>query len=232
MITSNATQVAAQTPVSFNISEAIEEHLPLVKKLANIYYHRYGRNFEKDDLEGYGNLGLVWACQKYAGMEYSMRQAIDFPTFVEKRIIRNISTGMHRMARIHRDHWRAMKKGKIPTIRFTHDSDEYTLADAIAGTEDNPYEAAEANDYDSKVAWLHTINPIWAKIVHLHFGKSKTFPEIGRIMGKRADNVSSICSKGVNRLRWKFAPELWHNDAVAHKQRRHRRILGMMRASA
>jgi hypothetical protein len=165
-------------------------------------------------------------------MKYTMRQAVDFPAFVEKRIIRNIETGMHRMARIHRHHWRGMKSGRIASVKFTHDSDEYTLAEAIAGTEDNPYEVAAANDYDSKVAWLHTVNPTWAKIVHLHFACGRTFPEIGQEMGIPASLASKKCSNGVNRLRWRYCPEKWTNEAAAHKQRRHRRILGMLRASA
>ena len=61
----SSTTSETQAPASYNIRQAIEDHLSLVRKIARKTYRRFQGKFELEDLEGYGNLGLTIAAQRF-----------------------------------------------------------------------------------------------------------------------------------------------------------------------
>jgi hypothetical protein len=71
--TTSETQVSS---LSYDIGQAIIDHLPLVRKIARKTYRRFQGKFELDDLEGYGNLGLTIAAQRY-----DISRAVPFEKF-------------------------------------------------------------------------------------------------------------------------------------------------------
>ena len=74
----SSTTSETQAPASYNIRQAIEDHLPLVRKIARKTYRRFQGKFELDDLEGYGNLGLTIAAQRF-----DIRRAVPFDKFAD-----------------------------------------------------------------------------------------------------------------------------------------------------
>lgn len=202
--TTSETQVAA-----VNAEQLIESHLPLAKKLAGIYHNRYGRKYELDDLEGYANLGLVWATRKYAGMKYDMRQAIDFTEFARKRIIRNIEGGQSRMSTIHLSQFRSIKRGEMAMPTFVHDTEDYRLSDALVSKEEDPAEIAAAQQ-DALSAlvpgmeFLRSINPLWAQVYQMHMN-SFGFRLISEKTGETREVCAAIYRCCLDVLRWKYA---------------------------
>jgi hypothetical protein len=204
MIEQNVSTSARTPQEPFDISKAIEFHIPLARKIASIANRRYGCHYELDDLEGYANLGLVRAARKYSGLQDDLRQAIDFTAFCEKRIWRAIELGRDTMSTIHRAGYRMIRKGKMVRPTFLHDSDAYSLADSILSGGGNPADIAASKDVDDRVAWLRKSHPLRAQIVDLHT-RGISLPEIGRRLGRTSAAVARQYRAGIAILRWKYA---------------------------
>jgi RNA polymerase sigma factor (sigma-70 family) len=204
------------------MSQAIEQHLPLAEKIARTAYHRYGRNYEHDDLVGYAHVGLCRAAAKYAVMEYDIRQTIDFGDFAEKRIWDSIEVGRDRMSRIHRDHYRKIKRGEMPAVKFVHDSETYTMAEAIAVNEGDDLDIADAAQAEMMIAWLRGQNEEWANVVHLHLHEGMTFEQISARTGGSRSAADSQYRRAIKILRWKFNPAA--HVADDRTARRHRAL--------
>lgn len=228
MIVEHNTAVVVPTQSSstpFNIAQAIEQYLPLVQKVARMAYHRYGRSFEHDDLVGYGHLGLVSAARKYAALEYDIRQAIDFAVYAEKRIWRSIEGGRDRMATIHRTHYLKIKRGEMARPKFVHDSEEFSLAEAISSIPSGSDDPADQDSLavDEMTAWLRSQNSLWSKVVELRVRRGMTFEQISKLLDRSPDAASSLYQRAVNLLRWKYNHATYrHDDRTA---RRHRSLL-------
>lgn len=224
MIDTQAIAVAVETQstsTNFNIAQAIEEHLPLVQTVARMAYHRYGRNFEHDDLAGYGHLGLVSAARKYAAQSYDLRQAVDFTNFARKRIWRSIEIGRDRMATIHRTHYRLIKRGQMARPRFIREGEGYSLAQALAGaTGDGAECAADCARADEMAAWLRQQNPLWSKVVDLHLHQGMTFERIGAVIGRSRGAASNLYRRAITILRWKYNPAAYRHDDRSARRRR------------
>jgi hypothetical protein len=108
------------------------------------------------------------------------------------------------MATIHRRGYRAIKRGDMIRPSIVHDDVDYSLANAIAGTEEDPYVAAESQDVDEKVAWLRKDKPLLAQVVDLHV-RGVSLPDIGKKLGKTTRAASRLYGRGINLLRWKYA---------------------------
>jgi RNA polymerase sigma factor (sigma-70 family) len=215
---STAVAVRPQPPsTSFNIAQAIEELLPLVQKIASAAYRRFGRNFDQDDLVGYGNLGLVRAARKFAGLEYSLRQALDFSDYAEVRIWRNIKNGRDQMCRVHLALWRRMKRGEVKPVTITTEGEVYTLANAIAAEANEPDDLEAGCRADEMVAWLRKQKPLWADVMDLHL-QGLTFDRIGERLGITSASARGHHHRAIAALQWKHNPSAYRvEDAGATK---------------
>jgi RNA polymerase sigma factor (sigma-70 family) len=222
MSADQSTAVAVQpqpSSTSFDISQAIEEHLPLVQKIASAAYHRFGRNFDQDDLVGYGNLGLVRAARKFAGLEYSLREALDFSEYAQVRIWRNIKSGRDQMCRVHLALWRRMKRGEVQPVTVVTDGEAYTLADAIASDDDNDRDDIDAGSRAAEmVAWLRKHKPLWADVMELHL-QGLSFDRVGERLGITANSARGHHHRAIEALQWKHNPSAYRvEDGGAAKR--------------
>ena len=211
MIESNVSSTTSETQAAqgtFDISQAIESMLPCAKKLSEMYFHRYGRNYELDDLQGYAHLGLVWAARKYAAMSYDIRQAIDFSDFAEKRIRRNIEMGQSQMSTLHLYHFRMVKNGKMQAPGFVRDTEDYRLSDALVSPESDPSEASSSIEagalVSSMLSWLRTTNPAWAQVVEMRM-QGLTDKAIERKTGMNEKSIWQRRARAMKALRERFA---------------------------
>ena len=191
--TTSETQVPAQ---SYDIRQAIEDHLPLVRKIARKTYRRFQGKFELDDLEGYGNLGLTIAAQTY-----DIRRAVPFEKFAYTYIWGNMAQGISKMALIRYKQFKALARaGKKVTINHMgHD-----VLDEIEVSLKDPAEiAAFKDDVQVKHAFLLSQNPVGAKIVQLRL-QGKTTSEIAVIMGLSSTRTSDIFQKSMRLLAAEF----------------------------
>ena len=216
---STAVAVPPQPPsTSFDIAQAIEQHLPLVQKIASAAYRRFGRNFDQDDLVGYGNLGLVRAARKFAGLEYSLRQALDFSEYAQVRIWRNIKNGRDQMCRVHLALWRRMKRGEVRPVTITTDGEVYTLANAIAAEADELDDIDSGSRADEMVAWLRKHKPLWADVMELHL-QGLSFDRVGERLGITASSARGHHHRAIEALQWKHNPSAYRvEDAGATKR--------------
>jgi RNA polymerase sigma factor (sigma-70 family) len=218
MFTENATSCAVETPDSFNISQAIEEHLFLADEIARKAFYRFGRNFEQDDLQGYAHLGLVRAARKYASMEYIMRQAIDFTEYATVRIWRNVKNGRDSMATIHRTHYRMIKRGEMQQPKFAHDDGEYTLAECLVA--DDQREETSDLITDEMVAALKKQNSAWAQVVSLYYLQELAIEDIAAMTARSVNALRSILHRAINYLRLCFNESAYVlDDRTGRKQR-------------
>jgi RNA polymerase sigma factor (sigma-70 family) len=218
MFTENATSCAVETPVSFNISQAIEDHLPLADEIARKAFHRFGRNFEQDDLQGYAHLGLVRAARKYAGMEYTMRQAIDFTEYATVRIWRNVKNGRDSMATIHRTHYRMIKRGEMQQPKFVRDGEDYTLADCLIA--DDSREVTADLVTDEMMDSLRKQNSVWAQVVSLYYMQELAIEDIAAMTARSVNALRSILHRAINYLRLCFNESAYVlDDRTGRKQR-------------
>jgi RNA polymerase sigma factor (sigma-70 family) len=191
--TTSETQVSAQ---SYNIRQAIEDHLPLVRKIARKTYRRFQGKFELDDLEGYGNLGLTIAAQTF-----DVRRAVPFEKFAYTYIWGNMAQGISKMALIRYKQFKALARaGKKVTINHMgHD-----VLDEIEVSLKDPAEiAAFKDDVQVKHAFLLSQDPVGAKIVQLRL-QGKTTSEIAAIMGLSSTRTSDIFQKSMRLLAAEF----------------------------
>src|ERR1039458_1110908 len=112
MSTQELSTVVSDSQPLFDIRQAIEEHLPLVRKIARKTYRRFQGKFELDDLEGYGNLGLTIAAQRF-----DIRRAVPFEKFAYTYIWGNMAQGISQMAVIRYKQFKSLvKSGTKPVI--------------------------------------------------------------------------------------------------------------------
>jgi len=208
---------AQPTSTSFNVIQAIEQHLPLAQQIARIAYHKYGRNFEHDDLVGYGHLGLITAAKKYAALRYDIQQAVDFTVYVEKRIWRSIEVGRDHMAAIGRWHYRMIKRGQMAKPQFVRDGEDFSLANAVAVEWEEPKVQTETEEM---LQWLRQQNPLWARVVELHINQGLSHQQVGRVIGRSPTAASSMCSRAINLLRWKYNEDAYHHDDRTARRRK------------
>ena len=191
--TTSETQVSAQ---SYNIRQAIEDHLPLVRKIARKTYRRFQGKFELDDLEGYGNLGLTIAAQTF-----DVRRAVPFEKFAYTYIWGNMAQGISKMALIRYKQFKALARaGKKVTINHM----DHDVLDEIEVSLKDPAEiAAFKADVQVKHAFLLSQDPVGAKIVQLRL-QGKTTSEIASIMGLSSTRTSDIFQKSMRLLAAEF----------------------------
>jgi RNA polymerase sigma factor (sigma-70 family) len=188
----SSTTSETQAPASYNIRQAIEDHLPLVRKIARKTYRRFQGKFELEDLEGYGNLGLTIAAQTY-----DIRRAVPFEKFAYTYIWGNMAQGISKMALIRYKQFKALARaGKKVTINhMAHD-----VLDEIEVSLKDPAEiAAFKDDVEVKLAFLRSQNPVGAEIVKLRF-QGKTTGQIASKMGLSATRTSDIFQKSMRLL--------------------------------
>ena len=191
--TTSETQAPAQ---SYDIRQTIEDHLPLVRKIARKTYRRFQGKFELEDLEGYGNLGLTIAAQTY-----DVRRAVPFEKFAYTYIWGNMAHGISKMALIRYKQFKALARaGKKVTINHMgHD-----VLDEIEVSLKDPAEiAAFKDDVQVKHAFLLSQDPVGAKIVQLRL-HGKTTSEIAAIMGLASTQISNIFQKSMRLLAAEF----------------------------
>jgi RNA polymerase sigma factor (sigma-70 family) len=207
MTTAQAIAVAPESQVpaaSFNFNQAIEDNLPMARKMAKNAYYKWGCNFDQEDLEGYANLGLVTAARKF-----DIRQAVDgktFATFAKMYIHWAIKIGRNQMAVIHAKQYKAVLAGKMSKPKFVHEGEDYCLADALFSKEEDPFEAAafkeevEARlaslseltaETESKLSALHKHSPDQAKVMRYRL-EGKTAPQIAALIGRSTTATNSI----------------------------------------
>ena len=193
----SSTTSETQAPASYNIRQAIEEHLPLVRKIARKTYRRFQGKFELDDLEGYGNLGLTIAAQRY-----DIRRAVPFEKFAFTYIWGSMAQGISQMAVVHYRQFKAAKAGKwsMPSIKHC----ESAVFDEVVVDHKDPAEiAAFRDDVQVKHAFLFSQDPVGAKIVQLRL-QGKTTSEIAAIMGLSSTRTSDIFQKSMRLLAAEF----------------------------
>lgn len=206
---------------SFDITQAIEQHLPLVDKLARMAYRRFGGNFEHDDLVGYGHLGLVRAARKFAALEYDIRQAIDFVEWAKVRIWRNIVVGRDQMARVHRTHYRKIKRGEMAQPRFVRDGEDFSLADAVStDAEELSLCMLKHSLTDEMIEWLRAQEPLWARVVDLHVRHNMQQADISKLIGRGPNAAGSIYFRAVNLIRSQYNPAAYRHDDRAGRKRK------------
>ena len=196
MSTQQSSTVVSDSQPSFDIRQAIEDHLPLVRKIARKTYSRFQGKFELDDLEGYGNLGLTIAAQTY-----DVRRAVPFEKFAYTYIWGNMAQGISKMALIRYKQFKALARaGKKVTINHMgHD-----VLDEIEVSLKDPAEiAAFKDDVQVKHAFLLSQDPVGAKIVQLRL-QGKTTSEIAAIMGLSSTRTSDIFQKSMRLLAAEF----------------------------
>ena len=203
MTTANVTSTAVETQVSFDINQAIESHLPMAEKIATRAYYRYGKNYEKDDLQGYAHLGLVRAARKYAA-RYDIRQAIDFTAFCEKRIWRNIEQGRETMHVGHGSVRMAVRRGQMSRPTFVHDTCDNMFADTLVSSEENPADLVASRDLP-ELAWLRKQNPAYHQVVELRFVYGLTWDQIATKLNRSTTSVDRSYRSGMKLLQWKYA---------------------------
>ena len=192
----SSTTSETQAPASYDIRQAIEDHLPLVRKIARKTYRRFQGKFELDDLVGYGNLGLTIAAQTY-----DIRRAVPFEKFAYTYIWGNMAQGISKMALIRYKQFKALARaGKKVTINHMgHD-----VLDEIEVSLKDPAEiAAFKDDVQVKHAFLLSQDPVGAKIVQLRL-QGKTTSEIAAIMGLSSTRTSDIFQKSMRLLAAEF----------------------------
>jgi RNA polymerase sigma factor (sigma-70 family) len=192
----SSTTSETQAPASYDIRQAIEDHLPLVRKIARKTYRRFQGKFELDDLEGYGNLGLTIAAQTY-----DVRRAVPFEKFAYTYIWGNMAQGISKMALIRYKQFKALARaGKKVTINHMgHD-----VLDEIEVSLKDPADiAAFKDDVQVKHAFLLSQDPVGAKIVQLRL-QGKTTSQIASIMGLSSTRTSDIFQKSMRLLAAEF----------------------------
>jgi RNA polymerase sigma factor (sigma-70 family) len=188
---------APQPSASYDIRQAIEDHLPLVRKIARKTYRRFQGKFELDDLEGYGNLGLTIAAQRY-----DIRRAVPFEKFAFTYIWGSMAQGISQMAVVHYRQFKAAKAGKwsMPSIKHC----ESAVFDEVVVDHKDPAEiAAFRDDVQVKHAFLLSQDPVGAKIVQLRL-RGKTTSEIASIMGLSSTRTSDIFQKSMRLMATEF----------------------------
>jgi RNA polymerase sigma factor (sigma-70 family) len=192
----SSTTSETQAPASYDIRQAIEEHLPLVRKIARKTYRRFQGKFELDDLEGYGNLGLTIAAQRY-----DIRRAVPFEKFAYTYIWGNMAQGISQMAVIRYKQFKSLvKSGTKPVIGHC---DNEVFDEVIVDHKDPAEIAAFRDDVQVKHAFLLSQDPVGAKIVQLRL-QGKTTSEIATIVGLASTQVSNIFQKSMRLLAAEF----------------------------
>ena len=191
--TTSETQAPAQ---SYDIGQAIEDHLPLVRKIARKTYRRFQGKFELDDLEGYGNLGLTIAAQRF-----DIRRAVPFEKFAYTYIWGSMAQGISLMAVIRYKQFKSLvKSGTKPVIGHC---DNEVFDEVIVDHKDPAEIAAFRDDVQVKHAFLFSQDPVGAKIVQLRL-QGKTTSEIAAIMGLASTQISNIFQKSMRLLAAEF----------------------------
>jgi RNA polymerase sigma factor (sigma-70 family) len=192
----SSTTPETQAPASYDIRQAIEDHLPLVRKIARKTYRRFQGKFELDDLEGYGNLGLTIAAQTY-----DVRRAVPFEKFAYTYIWGNMAQGISKMALIRYKQFKTLARaGKKVTINHM----DHDVLDEIEVSLKDPAEiAAFKDDVQVKHAFLLSQDPVGAKIVQLRL-QGKTTSEIAAIMSLSSTRTSDIFQKSMRLLAAEF----------------------------
>ena len=191
-----STAAPAPQPQTFSIRQAIEEHLPLVRKIARKTYRRFQGKFELDDLEGYGNLGLTIAAQRF-----DIRRAVPFEKFAYTYIWGNMAQGISQMAVIRYKQFKSLvKSGTKPVIGHC---DNEVFDEVIVDLKDPAEIAAFRDDVQVKHAFLFSQDPVGAKIVQLRL-QGKTTSEIAAIMGLSSTRTSDIFQKSMRLLAAEF----------------------------
>jgi len=187
---------APQPSASYDIRQTIEDHLPLVRKIARKTYRRFQGKFELDDLEGYGNLGLTIAAQRF-----DIRRAVPFEKFAYTYIWGNMAQGISQMAVIRYKQFKSLvKSGTKPVIGHC---DNEVFDEVIVDHKDPAEIAAFRDDVQVKHAFLLSQDPVGAKIVQLRL-QGKTTSEIASIMGLSSTRTSDIFQKSMRLLAAEF----------------------------
>ena len=181
MIVAESTPVAVQTQspaTTFNLAQAVVDHLPMAKRMARSAFFRWGQSFDEDDLFQYASLGLVNAAR-----QFDITKCADFTGFANVHVRWALARGRDEMATIHRKAYKNILAGKWQKPVFVHDNEQHKIADAIVGAESDPFEVCASQDeIDTRLSWLRTHNPREAEIVALRL-EGKTFPEAAKLMG-------------------------------------------------
>jgi RNA polymerase sigma factor (sigma-70 family) len=187
---------APQPSASYDIRQTIEEYLPLVRKIARKTYRRFQGKFELEDLEGYGNLGLTIAAQRF-----DIRRAVPFEKFAYTYIWGNMAQGISQMAVIRYKQFKSLvKSGTKPVIGHC---DNEVFDEVIVDHKDPAEIAAFRDDVQVKHAFLFSQDPVGAKIVQLRL-HGKTTSEIAAIMGLSSTRTSDIFQKSMRLLAAEF----------------------------
>ena len=196
MSTQEFSTVVSDSQPSFSIRQAIEDHLPLVRKIARKTYRRFQGKFELDDLEGYGNLGLTIAAQRF-----DIRRAVPFEKFAYTYIWGNMAQGISKMALIRYKQFKTLARaGKKVTINHM----DHDVLDEIEVSLKDPAEiAAFKDDVQVKHAFLLSQDPVGAKIVQLRL-QGKTTSQIAAIMSLSSTRTSDIFQKSMRLLAAEF----------------------------
>ncbi len=198
MTTAQATAVATevQSPSTFDITQAITDHLPLVQRLAKKAYYRFARKYELDDLVGYGHVGLVIAAR-----QYKLSDAISFEDFAAKRILAHIKTGRDQMSTVHRKHYDLVRTGKMTKPRFQRSSDDYRLIDCLDSERRTPSSDAEFRDeVESKLAVVRVRHCTRTAGLVLARLQGKTYRQAAKSVHMTAAAAIEKCRQGFQTL--------------------------------
>ena len=192
----SSTAPETQAPASYDIGQAITDHLPLVRKIARKTYRRFQGKFELDDLEGYGNLGLTIAAQRF-----DIRRAVPFDKFAYTYIWGSMAQGISQMAVIRYKQFKALvKSGTKPVIGHC---DGEVFNELIVDHKDPAEIVAFRDDVQVKHAFLFSQDPVGAKVVQLRL-QGKTTSEIATIMGLASTQTSNIFQKSMRLMAAEF----------------------------
>ena len=204
MTLAQATAVAVESQVpaaSFNFQQAIEDNLPMAKRMAKSAFFRWGCNFDQDDLEGYANLGLV-----NAATQYDITKAADFTGFANVHIRWALSRGRDEMAVLKKKNYKAAMAGKMKKPTFIHEGGEgkFSLASALVSDDSREIEQRDASeDISSMLTWLQGHNPQAADLMRLVL-QGKSIPQIAALQGKNVLAVHSQYHRALVQWRKQF----------------------------
>jgi DNA-directed RNA polymerase sigma subunit (sigma70/sigma32) len=187
--TTSETQPSVQ---SYDIGQAITDHLPLVRKVARKTFRRFQGRFELDDLEGYGSLGLTIAAQRF-----DIRRGVPFEKFAFTYIWGSMAQGVSLMAVIRYKQFKALvKSGDKPVIGHC---DSEVFDEVLVSHKDPAEIAAFKDDVEVKLAFLRSRNPVGAQIVKLRF-QGKTTGQVASIMGLSKNRTNDFFQKSMRLL--------------------------------
>ncbi len=111
-----------------NISADPQEYLPLVKQIVDRFDIRLPAHWDKEDMIGYGILGLMEAVKRF-----QPEKGVKFATFASKRIRGAILDALRRDTPLSRSCWKKVRKITDAMDKITSNTGEEVSIDVIAG---------------------------------------------------------------------------------------------------